>query len=59
MSGHSAEYDASARDALLYEAWVLIANARDWNDNPEWEAAAVRWRDKWHDACVFPSGEQS
>jgi hypothetical protein len=35
---------------LLYEAWVLIANAYggDWSQNPEWRAAAERWRGRWH-----------
>lgn len=42
------EMTADQREALLYEAWCLISNA-DWQKaNPEWVAAAERWRDKWH-----------
>jgi hypothetical protein len=42
--------DDPAEDDLLYEAWVLIANAYGgrWDEDPEWKAAAVRWRDRWH-----------
>lgn len=35
-------------DDLLYDAWTVIANARGWDDNDEWRAAAIRWRDRWH-----------
>lgn len=35
---------------LLYDAWAIIANASDgWESvDPEWRAAAIRWRDRWH-----------
>jgi hypothetical protein len=37
---------------MLYDAWCVIANARDWllDDAQaiEWQRAAVRWRDEWH-----------
>src|SRR5687767_8088312 len=42
---------------LLSEAWAVIANAghsegkpeAGWqNEHPEWQAAAARWREKWH-----------
>ena len=34
-------------DDLLEMAWVVIANASDWDDSPQgsWRAAAERWRD--------------
>jgi hypothetical protein len=33
-------------DDLLETAWVIIANASDWNNpNSEWREAAERWRD--------------
>lgn len=38
---------------LLYDAWVLIANARDWHggdESAEWRQAAIRWRTEWEDA---------
>jgi hypothetical protein len=39
-------------DDLAYQAWVVIANARDWllddAQAAEWREAAVRWRDKFH-----------
>jgi hypothetical protein len=41
--------DVEADPSPLYDAWVVIANARDWhagdNQGEQWRAAAVRWRD--------------
>jgi hypothetical protein len=47
------ERDSAAPDDLLYDAWVLIANAHDWHlgyepQHAEWREAAIRWRDRWH-----------
>lgn len=39
-------------DDLLYEAWGVIANVSegDWTKQPqEWQDAARRWRDRWHE----------
>lgn len=36
---------------LLESAWGIIANAGggDWDtQTPEWKAAAIRWRDRYH-----------
>jgi len=38
--------------AQLEMAWVIIANAGGGNwgrEHPDWEAAAIRWRDQYHD----------
>lgn len=44
--------DTEQPDDLLYEAWGVIANASDWIVDSEqarqWQAAAIRWRDRWH-----------
>jgi hypothetical protein len=41
--------DVQPEDSPLYDAWVVIANARDWHLHDqqarEWVAAAQRWRD--------------
>jgi len=37
---------------LLESAWTLIANANEGNwdkATPEWRAAAICWRDKYHE----------
>ncbi len=37
---------------LLYQAWGVIANVSqgDWaQQTPEWQDAAKRWRDAWHE----------
>jgi hypothetical protein len=35
-------------DDLVYRAWVVIANV-DWERQaPEWQRAAINWRDSWH-----------
>lgn len=44
----------SEADDLLYTAWTIIANAGlhrgNWDaEDPEWVAAAERWRDLYHD----------
>ncbi len=38
-------------DALLMDAWAIIANAGggDWStQSADWQAAAKRWRDRFH-----------
>jgi hypothetical protein len=42
------EGDADDVEDMLYEAWVVIANANGWDSPSEWRAAAERWRDRWH-----------
>lgn len=41
----------TSADDLLESAWGVIANANggNWEDeSPEWQEAARRWRDNWH-----------
>ena len=67
----SAEYEAQwhhdramkehAAD-LLYEAWTIIANAHggNWDEaSDEWQAAAVRWRDRWHETLTAAAASVS
>jgi hypothetical protein len=35
-------------DGLLYFAWTIIANASNWDRDPEWQKAAEAWRERWH-----------
>jgi hypothetical protein len=45
-------------DALLYEAWCVIANVSegDWSEQPiVWQDAAIRWRDEWHARLSAPA----
>lgn len=39
-----------ASDSPLYDAWCVIANARDWliedEQAEQWRIAAMRWRDR-------------
>lgn len=51
----NAEHDVAPNGTdeaeLLYDAWVVIANAGegDWTkEHPDWQEAAARWRDRWH-----------
>lgn len=48
---------------LLETAWGIIANAYggDWGKaTPEWKAAAVRWRDKYHETLPeVPDGVEA
>lgn len=46
--------DAAPLGDLLYDAWCVIANARDWlladdgdEQSQEWVQAAIRFRDAW------------
>jgi hypothetical protein len=53
----SAEHNWNFPDDLLEAAWGIIANANggNWEDaDPEWRAAAIRWRDAYHE--TLPSG---
>jgi len=56
------EQDTPAPADLLYEAWGVIANARDWlltdDQSQEWVDAAERWRDKFHDTLSTPYARQ-
>ena len=49
-------------DDLLYTAWTIIANAAHWNmEDPsslEWRAAAIRWRDRFHDTIATVAGPE-
>jgi len=47
--------DDDPPDDLLYEAWVVIANAPGWNTDTEWQQAAERWRDKYHATLAVPT----
>ncbi len=44
--------ETAEHNDLLEMAWVVIANASDWNtedkDESEWLVAARRWRDDYH-----------
>jgi hypothetical protein len=53
----AAEGRAVEADELLYLAWGVIANVRNGNwegESDEWQAAAVRWRDRWS-ASIAPA----
>lgn len=47
----------SGVDDLLYDVWCVIANARGWTEDPEWHAAATRWRDRWHAYITWANHE--
>jgi hypothetical protein len=49
------EQDIAGPDDLSYQAWGVIANARDWllaeegdQQSIQWREAAIRWRDRFH-----------
>ena len=50
--------DVELDEDLTHTAWGIIANSANWNmDDPtslEWRAAAIRWRDKYHDSLSKP-----
>jgi len=53
--------DTPQPDDLNYEAWALLANAAYWDHTDkrrgaEWDAALIRWRDRWH-ATLSTGGE--
>lgn len=54
--------DVTTTDDLLYTAWAIIANARDWlitdDQAQEWVDAAERWRDEWHKTLPEPVDRQ-
>jgi hypothetical protein len=49
VTGNQPEEDQEQPPAPLYDAWVVIANARDWHLDDaqarQWVEAAERWRD--------------
>lgn len=48
MENEMQDQQGDAKDNLLEAAWGLIANANEGNWDsalPEWQEAAVRWRD--------------
>ncbi len=56
------EEDVSPPAGLLYEAWVVIANANggDWQSaSVEWREAAERWRDEYHETLRAMDGKDS
>ena len=55
------QQDVTSTDDMLYTAWSIIANARDWLETDDqaqvWVDAAERWRDKWHETLPEPTPE--
>lgn len=54
--------DMPPADDLLYDAWVLLANGAYWDHTDpqglaDWEAARIRWRDRWHQ--TLPSSSEN
>lgn len=45
---HNSETEVGRTNDITEMAWVVIANASDWNrpdEHEEWIAAAIRWRE--------------
>lgn len=50
-------YDGPSADEQLYTAWAIISNVNegDWSkQHPMWVAAAMGWRDRWHEYIGQP-----
>ena len=52
------DQDVELDEDLTHTAWAIIANSANWNmEDPtslEWRAAAIRWRDKYHESLSKP-----
>lgn len=57
------DQDTEQSDDLTHTAWAIIANAANWNmEDPnslEWRAAAIRWRDRYHDTLTVTAEPMS